>query len=303
MKTLITGGTGFVGRKLTEVLLEAGESVVVPSRDPARARGTFPSHPALEFVPWNGSEDLDLTDMDRIVHLAGEPAVGRRYTEALKDSIYRSRVETAQALVSSLRAAGPRAPGVLLSASGVGFYGPREAKDPCFESDPPGRDFLARVCVDWEKAVCAAEALGVRVAILRLGVVLGRDGGALSVMTKPFQMFVGGPLGDGEQMFPWVHQVDVVAAIRFLAADSNARGPFNVVAPDSVSNEEFSRALGRALKRPSALRTPAFALRALFGEGAEPLLTGQRAAPHRLTEAGFSFRYPKVDAALEDCLA
>jgi uncharacterized protein (TIGR01777 family) len=159
------------------------------------------------------------------------------------------------------------------------------------------------VCVDWEKAVLEAEPLGVRVTMLRFGVVLGREGGALSVMAKPFEMFVGGPLGDGQQMFPWVHVDDVVAAIRFLAADPNASGPFNVAAPDSVSNEEFSRALGHALHRPSLVRTPAFALRALFGEGADPLLTGQRVTPTRLLSAGFSFRFPALAPALANCLA
>lgn len=302
MKTLITGGTGFVGTRLTQALLSAGESVVIPTRNPERAGQSHMSHPALEFVPWDGQTILELSGVERIVHLAGEPAVGKRYSDALKERIRKSRIETGKTLISSIRMAGEGGPKVLLSASGVGFYGARNPGDPCSESDPPGNDFLARVCVDWEKTALEAESLGVRVAILRLGVVLGREGGALSVMAKPFQMFVGGPLGSGNQMFPWVHEVDVVAAIRFLAENSKAHGAFNVAAPESVSNEEFSHALGRALGRPSSIRTPAFALRALFGEGADPLLTGQRVPPTRLLEAGFSFAHPKLEEALKSCL-
>lgn len=302
MKTLITGGTGFVGRSLVSALRAAGEELVVPSRSPERARRTFPE-PQIELVSWDGRAPLDVRGVDRVVHLAGAPAVGRRYTSALKQEIWASRVESARALTESIRRAGSDGPKVFVSASGVGYYGPRAPNELCTEDDPPGNDFLARVCVDWEQAVREAESLGVRTVSLRFGVVLGKHGGALNVMARPFRALVGGPLGDGSQMFPWVHEEDTVRALIFAMDRQDASGPLNLAAPEFVSNRDFSAALGRALHRPSALRTPAFALRALFSEGAEPLLTGQRAVPSRLTRLGFTFRFPKLDEALRDCLS
>ncbi|OQX67993.1 MAG: TIGR01777 family protein [Sorangiineae bacterium NIC37A_2] len=302
MKTLVTGGTGFVGKALVSALRDAGGELVVPSRSLERARRTF-RQSQIEVVSWDGRSTLDLRGVDRIVHLAGEPAVGRRYTSALKQEIWASRVESARALTESIRLAGTHGPTVFVSASGVGYYGPREPHEPCKEDDPPGKDFLAKVCVDWEQAVREAESLGVRTASLRFGVVLGKRGGALAVMARPFQAMVGGPLGDGRQMFPWVHEEDAVRALIFALERRDVRGPLNLAAPEFVSNEEFSKALGRALHRPSFLRAPAFALRALFGEGAEPLLTGQRAVPDRLTSLGFTFRFSKLDEALRDCFS
>ncbi len=302
MKTLITGGTGFVGKGLVSALRDAGEKLILPSRSPERACLSFPEA-QIEVVPWDGRATLDLRGVDRLVHLAGEPAVGRRYTSALKHEIWASRVESARALTESIRQAGNDGPKVFVSASGVGYYGPRDPNELCTEGDPPGDDFLARVCVDWEQAVREAESLGVRTVNLRFGVILGKRGGALTVMARPFRAMVGGPLGDGRQMFPWVHEEDTIRALIFALERADACGPLNLAAPEFVSNEEFSEALGRALHRPSALRTPAFALRALFGEGADPLLTGQRAVPARLTNLGFTFRFPTLDEALRDCLS
>lgn len=303
MKVLVTGGTGFVGRHLVRSLLEESHEVVVPSRDPDRARETLSSHERLTFVHWRGSESetLDLTTTDAIYHLAGEPAVGRRYTPKLKKQILSSRLDSTRSLLRSLDQA-ERRPRMLLSASGVGYYGARTPDELLDETKAPGHDFLAQVCVQWERAVRMAGSLGVRTVSCRFGIVLGPDGGALPVLARPFRFFVGGPLGDGKQMMPWVHVDDVIGAMRFLQSTSNAHGAFNVVAPGIVDNNEFTRTLGHVLRRPGRLRAPGFTLRTLFGEGAQPLLTGQHAVPARLLDAGFRFRFSNLEAALDDCL-
>jgi uncharacterized protein (TIGR01777 family) len=183
----------------------------------------------------------------------------------------------------------------------VGYYGPRGEEDVA-EDHPPGADFLARTCVEWEAAGAPVEALGVRRPLLRTGVVLARDGGALPKMLLPFRLFAGGPVGSGRQWMPWIHLADEVGAIRFLLDHPTATGPFNLASPNPVTNREFSRALGRVLRRPSFLPAPAFALRLALGEMADVVLTGQRAVPRRLEGLGFLFRFPTAEAALKDLL-
>jgi uncharacterized protein (TIGR01777 family) len=188
---------------------------------------------------------------------------------------------------------------VVVQSSAVGYYGPHGDEE-VTENSPSGDDFLAEVCRDWEAATAAVEGLGLRRVIIRTGIVLAREGGALPPMARPFRFFVGGPVGDGRQWLPWIHRADEAGAIRYLIESSEAAGPFNLSAPNPLTSRDFAHALGRALGRPSALPAPAFALKALFGEMSTVLLDGQRVLPRRLTALGYPFRFPTVDAALAD---
>jgi uncharacterized protein (TIGR01777 family) len=238
-----------------------------------------------------------------VVQLAGENLADGRWSEERKRRLRASRVDSGAALATALAAASPR-PAVFAQASAVGFYGPQPDGDDSevTEAAPPGRDFLARLCVDWEASTASVEGLGVRRVVLRSGVVLDLADGALPKMLRPFRLGVGGRLGSGRQWFPWIHRDDQVAAVRFLLAEERASGPFNLAAPAPVRNLELTRELGRALRRPTVLPVPAAALRLLFGEMSGVLLTGQRAVPRRLEELGFGFRFPTLREALADLL-
>ncbi|WP_322798575.1 TIGR01777 family oxidoreductase [Thermoflexus sp.] len=299
MRVLIPGGTGFLGRALAGRLQEAGYEVIVLSRQPERAR--LP--PGVQAVRWDGRTAAGWASLAdgafAIINLAGE-SIGQRWTEAVKRRIRESRLQASQAVVEAIAAASTK-PQVLLQSSAVGYYGPR-GDEQLTEEDPPGTDFLARLAVEWEASTQPVEAMGVRRVILRTGVVLERDGGALAQMLLPFRLFLGGPLGDGRQGFSWIHRADWVEAVKFLMEHPEARGPYNLTAPQPVRNAEFARTLGRVLGRPSWLPVPAFALRLAFGEGADFLLTGQFVRPRRLLEAGFRFRYPDLESALRAIL-
>jgi len=212
-------------------------------------------------------------------------------------------VESTAVLVQALERVTDK-PSVFVCASGVGYLGGRtEDHPPLDESAPPGDDFLARVCVDWEARARGAERLGLRVVSARFGAVLGRGGGALAVMALPFKLMGGGPIGSGRQVFCWVHLEDALAALELALDDERVTGPVHVAAPNAVTSKEAAKALGRAIHRPSWLPAPAFALRALYGAGSEPLLTGQRAFPAKLTALGFRFRYPTLAEALSEAFA
>ncbi len=299
MRVLITGGTGFLGRALAQRLVEAGYEVFVLSRRPERA----PLPPGVRATRWDGRSSTGWGSLAdgaiALINLAGE-SIGQRWTEAAKRRIRESRLNAGRAVVEAVAAARAK-PQVLLQASAVGYYGPR-GEERLAEEDPPGSDFLARLAVDWEASTQPVEAMGVRRVILRTGLVLERDGGALARLLLPFRLFVGGPLGDGRQGWSWIHRADWVEAVRFLMERPDAQGPYNLTAPQPVSNAEFSRTLGRVLGRPAWLPVPAFALRLVFGEGADFLLTGQFVLPRRLLEAGFTFRYPDLESALRAIL-
>jgi uncharacterized protein (TIGR01777 family) len=303
MRVLITGGTGFIGRAVIGALLARGDEVTAFSR---RLPDRSPT--GMERVVWkeweptrDGDWQQAIDGQNGIVHLAGEPAVGRRFTDEAKQKILQSRVGPTARLVRGIELA-PGRPRVLVCASGVGFYGIKTGAATLTEQSPPGDDFLAQVCVAWEQAARAAEAFGTRVVSTRFGLVLGRDGGALGKLVPIFKGFVGGPLGDGKQPQPWVHLDDVVGAILKALDDETLSGPVNVAAPNPVNNAELSKILGRVLHRPSLLPAPGFALKALYGEGALPLLTGQRALPERLLQHGYSFRFTELEPALRDLL-
>lgn len=235
-----------------------------------------------------------------IINLAGENIGDGRWTDERKLRIRQSRVQAGAAVVEAVRSASVK-PHVVIQASAVGYYGPHGDEE-LNESSPSGQDYLAQVATAWEASTVGVEELGVRRAILRTGIVLSRAGGALSRMLLPFRLFAGGPYGSGRQWFPWIHIADEVGAIRFLACDPDATGPYNLNAPAPLTNREFVKVLGRTLRRPAWLPVPAPALRMLLGEMATLLLDGQHTLPARLQQTGFQFRYPEAGAALRDLL-
>lgn len=293
MKIAMTGASGFVGRALTMRLVDRGDTVIAARR---RSR-------EKADLSWDVEGGFDpttaLAGYDAVVHLAGEN-VATRWTDDAKRSIRRSRVLGTRSVVRALSDAGDRRPKTLVCASAVGYYGTGDGE--CDETSPAGDDFLAEVTRAWEEeADKAAELEGVRVVKLRLGVVLGPGGGALAKMLPAFRFGVGGKIGDGSQWMSWVHVDDAVAAFETALHDENLEGAHNVTAPTPVTNDAFTKALGSALRRPTFMRVPAFAVGAAFGEMGETiLLDGQRVVPRKLLDAGFRFRFVTVDEALTD---
>ncbi len=301
MRVLIAGGSGLIGRALTNYLVSAGNDVTVLSRRPNRIVG-LPAGAKVE--PWDartaeGWGSL-VERVDAIVNLAGENISSGRWTRRRKRSIRESRLDAGRAIVEAVQAVS-RKPRVIVQASAVGYYGDCGDEE-LTEESPQGDDFLARVTGEWEASTSALEASGIRRVIVRTGVVLSDKGGALCRMLLPFRLFVGGPLGSSSQWFPWIHIADEVAGIRFLMENENAAGPYNLTAPFPVTNAEFAHYLGQTLGTPAAIRTPALALRLLFGEMASVLLASQRVIPQRLQQLGFDFRFPEVRLALKDIL-
>jgi len=300
MKIIVAGGTGFIGSALVNALLPEKHEIIVLSRAPEKIKLT---HPAIQLVKWDGKTGDGWAryadGADALVNLAGEPIAPLPWFGERKIKIRASRVDAGHALVDAVRQTRNK-PRVLVQASAVGYYGLR-GDDMLTEDASPGDDYLAQVCVAWENSSSAVEAQGVRRAIYRTGLVLARRGGILPLMALPFQFFIGGRVGDGKQWMSWIHLADEIAAIKTLIQNENARGAFNLVAPNPTRNADFSKALGNALARPSAFPTPAFALKLPFGEMAELLLLGgQRVAPQRLTQLGFQFRFPTIEATLQD---
>jgi len=301
MRVVITGGSGLIGSALARELGGAGQDVVVLTRDAGKV-GILPA--GVRAVPWDGKTAAgwgSLVDGDTIiVHLAGESIASGRWTEDRKRRIRDSRIGSGKAVLQALRESAVK-PRALLQGSAVGYYGPH-GDEVIREDAAPGGDFLAEVCKEWEASTAEAETLGVRRAILRTGVVLAREGGALPKMTLPFKMMVGGPLGNGRQWFPWIHLADEVGAIRFLAESAEARGPFNLTAPNPVTNRELAGILASVLHRPGFMPAPGFALRLALGEMADMLLNGQRVVPSRLQDLGYRFQYSAAEPALRGLL-
>lgn len=288
---VVAGGTGLLGTALVGALRLDGHAVVVLTRHPTRDHELRWS-PAEGDGPWTSA----LSDAEAVINLAGTSIAGGRWTSARKRAIRESRMQATGALVKAI-AATRHPPSVFISSSAVGFYGIR-GDDPVTESSAPGSDFLADVCRDWEAAANRASSVS-RVVLLRSGVVLARDGGALPQLALPFKLFAGGPVGTGRQFVSWVHVDDWVAMVKWALATPTIAGAINVTAPFPVTNEEFSRTLGRALGRPSWLRAPAFAVRLALGEMADALvLGGQRVLPSVAQQHEFVFRDPTLESAL-----
>jgi uncharacterized protein (TIGR01777 family) len=287
---LITGGSGFIGSALSRSLAADGQRVTVLTRNIARARPRLPGGVAL-------IERLDAAgDVEAVVNLAGENLATGRWTPARKREFVDSRIGMTRRVVDWMASLKQRSR-VLVSGSAIGWYGPR-GDEQLAEDAKPGDDFSAHLCRDWEGAAREADELGVRVCLLRTGIVLDNDGGPLKQMLLPFRFGLGGPMGDGRQWMSWVAREDIVALIRWLVDNAAAHGAYNGTAPSPVTNAEFARTLGAALHRPALLSTPAFALKILFGEMADILLTGQRVVPTRATAAGFEFKYADLTSAL-----
>ena len=293
MRVLITGGTGFIGRELCARMAEVGHEAVVLSRSADAAVAG-----ATRVV--TSLEGLDAGDFDAAINLAGAPIADARWTEARKKLLLDSRVDTTASLVSWMRRS-RRPPGVLLSASAVGYYGEQGDKI-VTEDTAPVRGFTHDLCAAWEEEARKAESFGTRVCLVRTGVVLDRDGGALAKMLPAFKLGLGGRLASGQHWFPWIHRDDMVSIYLWLLERSSSRGAYNASAPNPVTNAEFTRALAAALGRPAIFPMPGVALQLLFGEMSEILLASDRMVPRRLLDEGFQFRYPQVGPALKAIL-
>jgi uncharacterized protein len=298
----VSGATGFIGRPVVEALHARGDEVTALTRDPAHAQAALPEGTRFTWFNHDKRARAPVADIeaDAIVHLAGERAVGMRWTSGARKEIKASRVRTTELIVEAIERSARR-PSVLVCASGVDFYGDC-GTEPVDERAPPGKGFLTEVTEAWEGAAMKAEALGVRVVRMRFGIVLGRGGGALTEMAMPFRIYMGGPIGTGGQYVSWVHLHDAVQAILLCLDNDAIRGPVNVTSPNSVTNAELATAIGNVLNRPSTLRVPALALRVRFGEGADPILTGRIAVPGVLAKNGFAWKYLNVEDAVREAL-
>lgn len=293
MNILLTGGTGFIGRSLCAALVAAGHGMTVLSRAPEAVAGKCgPGVQAIgSLAGWRPGSRVDA-----VINLAGEPIIDRPWSESRRQQLRNSRVALTRELVEAM-ARWPHVPGVVLSGSAIGLYG--DSGDTVLdETAPPASDFAAQLCADWEAAALGAESLGARVCVLRTGLVLDRHGGLLGRMLLPFRLGLAAQLGDGRQWMSWISMADYVAAVLMLLENPEASGPFNMTAPQPVTNAQFTRALASSLHRPALLRVPSFVLRGLLGQRAPMLLGGQRVLPLRLQALGFVFRHSELTVAL-----
>lgn len=301
MRVTLTGATGLIGARLVAALQARGDEITVLTRSPQKARATLQD---VQAVAWadptaQPAPVAALSGRDAVVHLAGEP-VAQRWSADAKRRIDDSRLLGTRNLVAGMRAAG-QIPPLLVSSSAVGYYGPR-GDEQLPEDTPPGDDFLAQVCVGWEREAQRAGEAGARVVLVRTGVVLDAGGGALAKMLPPFKLGIGGPVAGGRQYIPWIHLDDLVGIYVQAIDDVSWSGPVNGCAPAPVTNAELSKALGRVLGRPAFAPVPAFAIRLLYGEMAEIVTQGQRAVPRRTTELGYRFVHTDVEPALRSAL-
>lgn len=298
MKIFIAGGSGFVGTHLSRYLLDKGHNVI--------GVGTASSHRSIRHENFTyisadtteeGTWQDRLEDVDAVINLAGR-TIFKRWSDAYKKQIYNSRILTTRHLIEAISA---KAELTLCSTSAVGYYGDR-ADEILHEDSSSGDNFLARVSIDWEKEAFRAEEKDVRVAVMRFGVVLGKNGGALEKMVPAFKFFAGGPLASGIQWFPWIHMEDLISAIMFILENHELKGPVNFCSPNPVRNRDFASALGKVLKKPSSIKTPSFMIRAIMGEMGTSLINSQRAIPDTLLKHGFKFQYPDIHQALNNIL-
>jgi len=297
MKIVISGATGMIGSALVDRLANRFDtSLILLSRKPAQEI-SLANRQWLAWQPGSSGEwERAIDGADAVINLAGEAIAGKRWSARQKLILRASRIEATQSLVEAIGKSKVK-PKTLISASAVGYYGPH-GDERLNEDSKPGDDFLSRLCVEWESAARQAESFGVRVCLLRTGIVLAKGAGALQKMVPPFKLFAGGPLGSGLQWMPWIHIDDEVGLVEFLLDRTDARGPFNGTAPNPVTMAEFSQALGRALNRPSWASVPPSVLALMLGEMADMLLTGQRATPDAALKVGFQFKYPHLADAL-----
>ena len=297
-KFLVTGGTGFIGKVLVGQFVADGHEVVVITRRPAKHTGSFGE--AVKYIG-KFSEISSTTVFQAIINLGGEGIGDKRWSKKRKQVLHSSRIELTEHLVKFLARLETR-PVVLISGSAIGWYGSQDEKS-LTEDSPFHEEFTHDICQDWEEVAGSVTDLGIRLCIVRLGLVLGRNGGVLKRMLPPFYFGLGGRMGSGKQIMSWVHMDDVIMAISFLVNDTRLRGVFNLTAPQAVSNAEFTKTLGKVISRPTIFPLPAMLLTVVFGEmGERLLLKGPNVVPQRLLDEGFSFEYPKLDEALSEIL-
>ncbi|HBE16185.1 MAG TPA: TIGR01777 family protein [Cyanobacteria bacterium UBA11149] len=300
MKVAITGATGFVGSRLVKRLLSQNHQPLILTRNPTGAARMFPKLEIVAYTPTvSGSWQNAIAGCDAVVNLAGVPIAEHRWSPQRKEEIFNSRQLVTQKIVEAIAQANPK-PAVLINTSAIGYYGTSETAT-FDENSPSGNDFLAQVCQAWEGEAMKVKDPGVRLVILRFGIVLG-NGGALAKMLPPFQMFAGGPIGTGKQWFSWIHIDDLVNLIITALTQSQIEGVLNATAPNPVRMSEFCHTLGEVLHRPSWLPVPSFAIEALLGEGASVVLEGQEVLPKRTLNYGFQYQYPTAKEALTEIL-
>lgn len=307
MRVVISGGTGFVGRAVVHALMARGDEPIVLTRGRPRwvdhACGECGAGSKAELVTWTPEEPGEwqstLDGADAVINLAGANVGHGRWTRERMEAIRSSRVRSTELLAKAMAAA-KRKPKVFVSASACGYYGIDTQDRILTEESPPGDDFLAKVCVEWEAAADPARKAGIRVVHPRIGVVLGRGGGVLRRMVPLFRAFLGGPVGDGSQYVSWVHLRDVVHAFEAMIERDDLTGPFNVTAPEPVTMNEFAETLAEVMRRPALFRVPDFAVKLAMGRMSEVVLTGPRAVPRRLVDAGHAFVFPELGSALAD---
>ena len=293
MRIVVTGATGFIGRTLVSSLVAGGHEVVAISRSPDAARSILEID---EAYSWDGLDDAFAQPVDAVVHLAGESVKGY-WTKAKVKEVWDSRIRTTTALVAAIHAAAD-VPSVLISASGIGYYGDAGEVE-LKEQAPPGEDYFARLCVEWERLILATEMKGMRTVSLRFGIVLGADGGALPTMALPAKTGLSGPLGSGKQWWSWVSQGDAVAAIEHVLHTPELEGAVNVVTPDPIRQVDFQRSLCAALNRPSFLPAPAFGVRLILGKFADEVLSSKRVIPAALSSTGFRWADDDLDGLFQ----
>jgi uncharacterized protein (TIGR01777 family) len=298
MRIVIIGGRGFIGRHLSNELKAGGHQVVVTTRD-----RELTSAGADGYAYWDGRDESGLAAIiekcDVVINLAGENIGASRWTNARKEALMNSRVETATMLAAALKTVKHK-PSVVIQASAVGYYGIGD--QPRDETSPAGDDWLAQLSVEWEKSISRLEAKDIRVVVTRSGVVLGKSGSVLQRLMLPIRLFAGGPLGSGTQWISWIHIKDEVKALQFLIENGNCRGVYNLTSPEPVQNKEMEKKLAALMHRPDWIATPSFLLRILLGEMSTIVLDGQKVLPKRLLEAGFIFKFGNLDEALKDLL-
>lgn len=306
MRVIITGGSGLIGRELTTSLAQVGHEVYILSRNPEKVTNL----PVGAYaVAWDGkttdgwgelAEETDATVNLAGENIAGESLLPKRWTADRKRYMRDSRLDAGKAILTAIEAA-ERKPAVLIQSAAIGYYGPR-GNEKLDEDSPPGNDFFAEFCQEWEQVTAAVEDLGVRRVIIRSGVVFSTEGGALPRLMLPFKLHVGGHFGSGKQFVSWIHIADEVGAIRFLIENNEAHGIYNLTAPDPITNADVAKALSKVMKRPNIMPIPGFAIKLAFGEVTTVVLDGQRVIPKRLLEAGYVFQFPKIENALQDLL-
>jgi len=305
MKILITGGTGFIGSEVAKKLIQRGHEVVILTRLGEKPHASL-QLPGVSFVeyPYRADSRLPLEMMSRvdgIINMAGEPIFTNRWTEVKKNNILESRINITRQLIEAIALLPDKKPTALVSASAVGYYGPRDTSA-LTEDASPGSDFLAQVCIAWEQEAMKAEQYGVRTVTLRTGIVLDKGGGALAQMILPYKFFVGGPLGSGRQYCSWIHREDMTELYVTAVTDQRLSGAVNATAPNPLTMAELSKAIGKVLHRPYWFPVPAFLVKLIIGESAQVVVTGQKAIPAKLLAIDFPYHYRTVEEALKASL-